>query len=548
MIKIFTIFLFIIIPTYLFSQVAEDRYRLYLSDKENNSFSLESPEEFLSTESIQRRIKQNISIIENDLPVSNYYIDSLKNLGFRILNKSKWLNTVVVYSTDQQLIDTITSYGFIKSKNKSFVNLDSKSYLDLLKNQNFDAYSSDNVNYGNGTTQISMINGHALHQNGYQGQGITIAVIDGGFEGANTLPAFDSLWQNNQILGTRDFVDGDNEVFDASDHGMKVLSTMGANIPGSLVGTAPKANYWLLRSEKTDDENSIEEDNWAAAAEFADSLGIDIITSSLGYTEFDKEYQNYSYNDLDGNSTFITKAADIAASKGILVVNSAGNLGNDAWKYISAPGDGDSVLTVGAVDAFASIAYFSGLGPTYDGRIKPNVCAMGVQSAVQSLDGNITVSNGTSFSTPIIAGMTACLWQRHPELNNMEIIKKIEESAHQYSTPDNIMGYGIPDFAKAAELLNATNVSIINDKAIITVYPNPFIDKVSIELVSKINANSKIELYNSIGIKVRTSNIERNSNNSIIELSNLNNLPKGIYFIRMEIGNQQLTKTISKIK
>jgi len=548
MIKILHILLLVFVPTVIFSQIAEDKYRLYLTDKENNTYSIENPEEFLSENSIQRRTKQNILITENDLPISNYYIDSLKNLGLEIINKSKWLNTVVVHTTDSELIDTITKYGFIKSKNKSFLRTKSESYLKLLENQDLKTAYSDNFDYGNGTTQISMINGHALHQNGYQGQGITIAVIDGGFYNVNTLPAFDSLWQNNQILGTKDFVDGDNEVFDASDHGMKVLSTMGANIPGVLIGTAPKASYWLLRSEKTDDEYTIEEDNWTAAAEFADSIGADIITSSLGYTVFDDENQNYTYNDLDGNSTFITKAADIAASKGILVINSAGNLGNDPWKYISAPSDGDSVLTVGAVDEFASIAYFSGLGPTYDGRIKPNICAMGVRSAVQGIDGNITVSNGTSFSTPIIAGMTACLWQVFPNLNNMEIIKKIEESAHQFSTPDNIMGYGIPDYGKAAELQNVNIISVINNEAFIKVYPNPFIDKISIEFLLKINESIKVELFNSIGEKVKIKTILPNSYNSKIELQGLNDLPKGIYFINFRIGDQYVTKTISKIK
>jgi len=547
MIKILHILLLVFVPTVIFSQIAEDKYRLYLTDKENNTFSIENPEEFLSENSIQRRAKQNILITENDLPISNYYLDSLNNLGLVIINKSKWLNTVVVHTTDSELIDTITKYGFIKSKNKSFLRTKSESYLNLLGNQDLKIAYSDNFDYGTGTTQISMINGHALHQNGYQGQGITIAVIDGGFYNVNTLPAFDSLWQNNQILGTKDFVDGDKEVFDASDHGMKVLSTMGANIPGILIGTAPKANYWLLRSEKTDDEYTIEEDNWTAAAEFADSIGANIITSSLGYTEFDDENQNYTYNDLDGNSTFITKAADIAASKGILVINSAGNLGNGPWNYISAPSDGDSVLTVGAVDEFASIAYFSGLGPTYDGRIKPNICAMGVRSAVQGADGNVTVSNGTSFSTPIIAGMTACLWQVFPELNNMEIIKKIEESAHQFSTPDNIMGYGIPDFGKAAELQNVNIISVINNEAFIKVYPNPFIDKISIEFLLKINESIKIELFNSIGEKVKIKTIPSNSYNSKIELHGLNDLPKGIYFIKFRIGDQYVTKTISKI-
>jgi subtilisin family serine protease len=538
------------LPFVTFSQVAENSYRLYLTDKNNNEFSISNPEEYLSAKATQRRTNQYISITENDLPISNYYLDSLKSLGLEILIKSKWLNTVVVYTTDYELIDTITKYGFIKSKYKSFSHSTTELQIDLYKttSSNLEFSSNDYFDYGYGTTQISMINGHALHQNNYQGQGITIAVIDGGFFDVDILPAFDSLWYNSQILGSKDFVDGDEQVYDASDHGMKVLSTMGANMPGELVGTAPKANYWLLRSEKTEDENTLEEDNWVAAAEFADSVGADIITSSLGYSEFDDKTQNYTYSDMDGNSTHITKGADIAASKGILVVSSAGNSGNDAWKYITAPGDGDSVLTVGAVDSYASLASFSGQGPTYDGRIKPNICAMGYQTSVQGVDGNITVANGTSFSAPIIAGMAACLWQKNPESTNMDIIRKIEESAHQYSDPDNLMGYGIPDFAKAAELQSSSSNSIIKDEAFVKSYPNPFIDNLNIEFVINHNETIIIDLYNSTGVKILVKNFKAAPPISTIGLNNLGDLPTGIYFMKIRIGNQQIVKTLSKVK
>lgn len=538
-----------ILPLLTFPQVAKNNYRLYLTDKNNNDFSISNPEEFLSAKSIQRRTNQDISIIENDIPISNFYLDSLKTLGLKIINKSKWLNTVVVYTSDSELIDTITKYDFVKSKYKSTKNDIAESQINLLRNNtsHLEVNASDYLDYGYGTTQISMINGHALHQNNYKGQEITIAIIDGGFLDVDILPAFDSLWYNNQIIGTRDFVDRDNQVFDASSHGMKVLSTMGANLPGKLIGTAPKANYWLLRSEKTDDEYTIEEDNWVAAAEFADSVGADIISSSLGYSEFDDDTQNYTYSDMDGNTTHITKGADLAASKGIIVVSSAGNLGDDAWKYISAPGDGDSVLTVGAVDAYATLAYFSSLGPTYDGRIKPNVCAMGYQTSVQGLDGNITVANGTSFSAPIIAGMAACLWQYYPELSNMDIIQKIEESAHQYSKPDNFMGYGIPDFAKAAGLQSTNTTSIIKNEAFVKSYPNPFYNNLIVEITLKHIESVTIELYNSTGSKVREKEFESNSPFTKTKLNNLSDLPHGIYFIKIKIGNQQIVKTLSKV-
>ncbi|MDA3954465.1 MAG: S8 family serine peptidase [Bacteroidales bacterium] len=545
--KIKLLVIILITTNVSFAQVATNSYRLYLTDKNNNTYSINNPDEFLTPQAINRRLQQNIEIKINDLPISKAYLDSLNTLGLTILNKSKWLNTVVVHTTNQALIDTITNIGFIKSKQKTTSVLKTNSNKKSFEKQDLTILSQNDepLNYGYATTQISMLNGHVLHQNDYKGQGITIAVIDAGFYNVDLLPAFESLWDSAQILGTKDFVDGDIEVFDASSHGMKVLSTMGGNISGELIGTAPKANYWLLRSEEVATEYSIEEDNWAAAAEFADSVGADIITSSLGYSEFDDSLQNYSYSDMDGNTTFITKAADLAASKGILVVNSAGNLADDPWNYISAPADGDSVLTIGAVDAFATYATFSGIGPTSDGRIKPNVAAMGYQTAVQDIDGSITVANGTSFSAPIIAGMAACLWQYYPELNNMQIIQKIEESAHQYSNPDYKLGYGIPDFGKAANLIN-TNIISFAEKILIRIYPNPFHSYINIELLQKSNETVSIELYSIIGekiIKIEKPIIDQ----SIIEINNLEDLPSGIYLLKIKIGDRTTQKRISKI-
>lgn len=546
MMKRFSFLMIFIIGTYISkAQVAENYYRLYLTDKNYNTFSIDKPEEFLSQQALDRRLRQNIEINNSDLPISKTYLDSLQKMGLKIHSKSNWLNTVVVFTTDQDLIDTINNIGFVKSTEKSTSRMNTSSHKRFLEKKDFSTSTkiNDPVDYGNATTQISMLNGYTLHQNGFSGQGKTIAVIDGGFYNVDLLPAFDSLWSNGQILGTKDFVDGDNQVFDASSHGMKVLSTMGANIPGELVGTAPKANYWLLRSEETASEYSIEEDNWVAAAEFADSIGVDIITSSLGYTEFDDTTQNYNYSDMDGNTTFITQAADIAASKGILVVNSAGNSANDPWKYISAPADGDSVLTVGAVDAFEVYASFSGQGPTFDGRIKPNVVAMGYQAAVQDIDGMITFANGTSFSAPIIAGMAACLWQYYPDLNNMQIIRKIEESAHQYSNPDYKMGYGIPNFGKAANLTN-TNITTFMAKPLINVYPNPFSEYINIDFIQKTEETISVELYNITGTKIQETK-QLNGYRSI-SITGLKNLPSGIYLLKINTHNQSIQKRLIK--
>jgi serine protease AprX len=531
-----------------YSQVAENCHRIFLTDKNNTEFSILNPEEFLSQKSIDRRVNQNIDITENDLPVSNEYIDSLKSLGLKLLTKSKWFNSVVVYSTDLSLIDTITQLGFIKSIQKNHSVISSLGLKTTLQRKNLTQTSNSNYpDYGSSGTQISMLNGHVLHRSGYSGSGITIAIIDAGFLDVDVLPAFDSLWFNNQILGVKDFVDNDNQVFDAPSHGMKVLSVMGGNLPGELIGSAPKANYWLLRSEDNSSEQTIEEDYWLAAAEFADSVGADIINSSLGYSEFDNSDQDYTYSDINGNTTIITKAADIAASKGILVVSSAGNLGDDPWKYISAPADGDSVLTVGAVDSYANYAYFSGLGPTSDGRIKPNIVAMGLHTVLAGTDGNLTTGIGTSFSAPLISGLAACLWESTPKVTNMEIFKKIEKSAHNYSNPDYKTGYGIPDFGKASGI-TSSGVSILEGNIIVKIYPNPFYSEINIELFQKTKNILFVEIFSITGEKLFESE-EFIENYGSIKLSkNLKNLPSGIYLLKISTKNDAVIRRICKSK
>ena len=407
------------------TQTAPDKYWLQFTDKNNTPYSLDLGEEFLSQRSLSRRVKHNVGLQWNDLPVDPAYIDSLRKLGLNILNISKWFNAATVHSTDHKLIDTITNISFIRGKKhvRSFVS--NKKYNDRFLDENnsslYYKLAKSSVmanNYGLSRNQIEMLNGHILHDKGFRGEGMIIAQLDGGFSNANTIPALDSINYNNQILGTRDFVQGGEIKYDASWHGTAVLSTMAGNIPGVLIGTAPKAAYWLLRCEDSNSEFIIEEDNWIAAAEFADSAGVDIINSSLSYSTYDDESTSHSYQNMDGNSSRVTIGADIAASKGILVVTSASNQGNKKWHYIASPADGDSVLTVGAVDSTGVYAYFSSTGPTFDGRIKPDITAQGLATIIMGRDGKIGKANGTSFSSPLIAGLSACLWQAFPELTN----------------------------------------------------------------------------------------------------------------------------------
>ena len=321
-----------------------------------------------------------------------------------------------------------------------------------------------------------MIGGLQLHENGYFGDNINVAIFDAGFMGVDILPIFNNLWDNNKIIFTRDFVNNNKNVFDYSQHGTMVLSVMGGYMLDSLIGTAPMANYLLFRTEDSESETMVEEDYWAAAAELADSIGVDIINSSLGYTiMYDDTINSHTYSDMDGNTTIITKAADRAASRGILVVNSAGNSGLSSWYHIGAPADGDSVLAIGAVDYLGKIASFSSRGPSFDGRIKPNVCAKGVSVVVADQDSTIRYANGTSFSAPIISGLSACLWQaissNNIELSNMDIINLIQESSSLFSNPNDSLGYGIPNFYLS--YLNSSIDSSNYDNQI-NIFPNPF--------------------------------------------------------------------------
>jgi len=338
------------------AQIAPSKFRIQFTDKDNSPYTISNPSAFLSQEAIDRRNDQGISIKLNDLPVNPVYIDSVKSAGVTLLNRSKWFNSITIDTTgtnDSLVLDKIQSFSFVvevesvgKWKSSTIWGELGWDKWEMEKSSTIPIASSlITSDYGQSFNQISMVGGEILHEQGYKGQGMTIAVLDAGFYKVDALGAFDSLWANNQILGTWDFVDGEAEVFENGPHGMWVLSVMAANLPGQLVGTAPEANYWLLRTEAPG-ENIIEEDNWVAAAEFADSAGADIFNTSLGYTTFDDPGQNHTYADMDGNTTRITIGADIAASKGILVVNAAGNQGGTGWKYIAAPADGDSVLAV----------------------------------------------------------------------------------------------------------------------------------------------------------------------------------------------------------
>lgn len=492
-----------------FAQPVLNRYFVQYTDKNNTPFSISNPLQFLSQRAIDRRTNQGITVDSNDLPVDPAYVAGVAATGANVIHRIKWFNGVVIQTTDPQVLSAINALPYVvQTAPVGRLKLVPKSELPLKSDVIFPyAQGSDlkiaGFNYGLASNQIMMLNGHVLHSLGYTGSGMLIAVIDAGFQNVDWITAFDSLWQNNLIVASEDFVNPGGNVFTEHSHGEMVLSIIGGNLDGQLVGTAPHASFLLLRSEDANSELIIEEYNWAAAAQFADSAGADVLNTSLGYTVFDDSTMNHDYASLNGDSNPITIAADIAASKGMLVVNSAGNEGNNFnWGgYISSAADGDSVLAVGAVDSAGMYVSFSGKGPTSDGRIKPNVVAQGAQTAiVEPWGGSVVQGNGTSFSGPVIAGLAACLWQANPSKTNMEIFNAIQESASQANSPDNFIGYGIPNFAIANALLSGIVENFEIEKA--NIYPNPFTDDFLFDFYSPTEQTITIKIFDASGRQV----------------------------------------------
>jgi len=423
------------------------KYRISLKDKAATEYSLKKTEKYLSAKAIERRRKQNLPIDSTDLPVCRKYIDEIRKQGVKIVVTGKWDNFVTVSCNDTTLIDRIAALPFVLSTEKVWISPGAgkpsmATERDSVLNQ--PTIHPDSI-YGRAITQIQMSNGDKLHEAGFKGQGMTIAVIDAGFHNVDKITAM----QNIRILGTKDFVNQQADIFAESSHGMSVLSCIGMNRPDIMTGTAPEASFWLLRSEDEYSEHLVEQDYWSAAVEFADSVGVDVINTSLGYYSFDDKSKNYKYRDLDGRHALMSRQASHIADKGMILVCSAGNSGAGSWKKITPPGDADNVLTVGAIDKRAVLATFSSVGNTADHRVKPDVVAVGVGSDVIRTDGNQGRANGTSFSSPIMCGMVTCLWQACPTLTAKEVIELVRRSGDRAGFPDNIYGYGVPDMWKA---------------------------------------------------------------------------------------------------
>jgi exported serine protease, subtilase family len=424
-------------------------YRLYLKDKDldHTPFSVNRPSEFLSQRSIDRRKRQGIPVDLTDLPVAPAYEKQVAEAGIEIVGKSKWNNTLLIRIHKDKELRKLEGLEFITKRKKVFQAPDSVSQRMRSNVRNgLNEWSQGDEFYGAADAQLKSLNGKKLHENGYRGKGMMIAVFDGGFMNADKIPALHKI----KLAGVKDFVVPESKsVFGEMEHGTMVLSTMAANAPDFYVGVAPEAQYLLIRCEDERTESLAEEDYWASAAEYADSCGVDVINSSLGYHGFDDSSMNHHYYEQDGNTALISRTASMCADKGIVCVNSAGNDGMGSWKKINFPADAKDILTVGSINEHGMNAAFSAVGPTADGRIKPDVMAFGSPTCVITGRGSIINDNGTSFSSPLVAGMVACLWQALPGKTAKQIIKLVKLAGDNQQHPDNVFGYGVPDFWKA---------------------------------------------------------------------------------------------------
>jgi hypothetical protein len=451
---------------------ATRKYLVLLRDKTGTPYSVGRPDQFLSQRSILRRQKQAIPVLERDLPVNPAYVTQLQQAGAKVWFTSRWLNAVLVESTDAAIAG-IQKLSMVKGLEfgRSLANARQDAYRPAISFPSVEQVGKfgevQALNYGTSQAQVTQLGVDKMHQQGYHGEDMLIGVLDAGFLNADKVLFLKPLFDEKRVLATYDFVKKETGVYEDDSHGLSCLSAIAATADNQLYGTAFKAKFVLLRTEDAGSESRLEEANWLFGAEFADSAGVDVISSSLGYTRFDDVTTSYTYQDLDGKTALSTRAAQLATEAGMVVVVAAGNEGNDAWRYLSAPSDAVSVLAIGAVNPAGQRASFSSFGPSADGRVKPDLVARGLGTVVGSPGGQILMANGTSFATPLVAGLAAGFWQAHPRLTAAQLTAALRQSGSQFNNPDDQLGYGIPNFERASLLAEGMGEELL-------VYPNPF--------------------------------------------------------------------------
>ncbi|UYZ64107.1 S8 family serine peptidase [Hymenobacter weizhouensis] len=525
------------------------RHLLYFQDKANSPYSLAQPQAYLSARAVQRRQRQGIAVQPRDLPVNPGYVAQVKAVpGAELWYTSRWFNAAVV-ACDSATLTRLQALPCVKTVRTLNRGLPGTRKHGIAE-QRPDLRRGTRPQYGAAYAQNQQVGALQMHEAGFRGEGLHIAVFDSGFPGVDQAAPFAHLRQEQRLASTFNFVDKQANVFQRDQHGTRCLSVLAADQPGLFVGTAPKASYHLFITEDTGSEHPVEEMNWLLAAERADSAGVDIISSSLGYSTFDYPSIDYTYNDLNGRTAISTRAATVAARVGMLVVNSAGNEGAHQWRYILAPADADSILTVGAVDSLSTYAGFSSRGPTADGRIKPNLAAMGAQTAVLTPDGAVVRGNGTSYACPVLAGVAAGFWQANPRLTAQQVISLLQRSGTRATAPDDEVGYGVPNFGRAYNLANpGTPLPVAGPapRADLYIYPNPTKDN---ELYLQLSAPFRaqpllVRIYDGRGSLVAEQKLAPTTASEVQLQPGI--LSKGAYTCIVTAGREQRTIRFLKL-
>jgi len=508
-----------------------NRYMVFFKDKNGSSFSVSNPSAFLSAKALSRRMTQGIAVTLDDVPVNENYVQGLRDAGASVFFRTRWMNGALIQCS-ASLVSAISALPFVQDVQLVAPNMKlvgGRSATPAENNQDNTAGSSTLV-------QLQMIGVDEMQAEGYRGEGVTIAVLDAGFPGVNTTVPFHDLILEGRIDMTvsHDFIANTNNVFQYDSHGTEVLSTIAAFQDGTFTGGAYKANFQLFVTEDVSTEYRIEEYNWLFAAERADSAGADIITTSLGYNQFDDPSMDYAKTDLDGKTAVITRAAQSAADRGIIVVCSAGNEGANSWGLVTVPADAYDVLAVANINASGVRSVTSSVGPSADGRIKPDVAALGTAVSVIAPSGSLSTASGTSLSTPLVAGLLAGLHQRFPDVSSKTLLAAVRKTASQADAPDNFLGYGIPNFEAVEHYLAFKPL-----EKILAVHPNPFTDRVTISPRSPDEFSScSLEIVTVQGKIIARQVVLFDWLNSSFT-ADTSNLAAGLYFFRIEMAGKK---------
>lgn len=532
------------------AQVAPTVFWVQFTDKASTPYTLAAPQEFLSERSLARRTAQNIPLDELDLPVDPAYIATVLAQGdIQLVNRSKWFNAITIRTEDTEALAAVADLSFVQAVRSTRLlhggDAPDKFRMPLAGGER----GGDYDDYGPSYFQISQMNGQVLHAMEAKGQGMLIGVLDSGFDRTDVLPAFASVRDREGIVLTRDLVTHDGDVYLDNWHGRSVLSCLAGYLEGQLQGSAPAADYVLLRTEDTGSEFLVEEDNWIAGAELCDSLGCDVLNTSLGYALFDDSLQNHTYADMDGATTRISIAAGIASRKGMIPVCSAGNQGETEWHYITAPADAIDILAVGAVGDAGNSAPFSSHGPSADGRVKPDVCAMGWGTVGLRAEGDSIASlNGTSFAAPVLAGLVACLWQLHPERTAQDIMHAVRQSASHWTMPDADYGYGIPNFLMAHEWLTMTTAvpEVARTEQLVAYFLST--GQLVIRLPGDLDGPVTLALYDPAGRALWTGASPAGGGTPrVLDLGSAGLAP-GAYVVHVQSGERRMARTVALIR